>query len=124
MQMNLNIFQFQSLRTRVTVLVLAMFVLGIWGLSYYASRMLREDLQQLLSEQQFSTVSLLARQVNDELAERLTIVGSVAALITPAMLGKPADLQALLDERPSLPKFFNGGVTAFGLDGTAIADVP
>ena len=122
--MNLNIFQFQSLRTRVTVLVLAMFVLGIWGLSYYASRMLREDLQQLLSEQQFSTVSLLARQVNDELAERLTIVGSVAALITPAMLGKPADLQALLDERPSLPKFFNGGVTAFGLDGTAIADVP
>jgi len=69
--MDLNIFPWRSLKTRVTVVVLAVFFIGIWSLAFYASRMLREDMLRVLGEQQFSTVSLLAAHVNEELDSRL-----------------------------------------------------
>ena len=122
--MDLNIFPWRSLKTRVTVVVLAVFFIGIWSLAFYASRMLREDMLRVLGEQQFSTVSLLAAHVNEELDSRLKTLGLIAAGITPALLNKPADLQAFLEQRPHFKSLFNGGVFFAGLDGTAIADVP
>jgi len=98
--MGLEMFPRRSLKSRVTLFTLAIFVIGIWSLAFYAGRMLREDMQRLLGEQQFSTVSLLAAQVNDELAGRLRALETVAASITPAMLGSRAALQALLEQRP------------------------
>ncbi len=38
----------RSLQVRVTLIMLAIFLLGIWSLAYYASRTLREDMQKLL----------------------------------------------------------------------------
>ena len=69
--MNWNIFQWRSLKTRVTLTTLAIFLIGISSLAFYASRMLREDMQRLLGEQQFSAVSLIASEVNDDLDDRL-----------------------------------------------------
>ena len=65
--MSLNIFQKTSLKTRLTLFTLAVFLIGIWSLSFYASSMLREDMQRQLGEQQFATVSLAASQINSEL---------------------------------------------------------
>jgi len=47
------------LKTRVTLFALAIFLIGIWPLAFYASRMLRNAIQRLLGKQQFSTVSFL-----------------------------------------------------------------
>jgi len=69
--MNLDIFQWRSLKTRVTLFTLAIFLLGIWSLAFYASRMLREDTGRLLGEQQFSTASFMAAEVNGEMDDRL-----------------------------------------------------
>ncbi|MDP3866170.1 MAG: PAS domain S-box protein [Rhodoferax sp.] len=122
--MKSNLFQWRSLKTRVTLFTLAIFLIGIWSLTFYASRMLREDMQGLLGDQQFATVSLLAHQVNHELDDRLRLLEVVAGGVTPIMLGKPAALQALLQQNSHLQMLFNGGVIALGLDGTAIAEVP
>lgn len=122
--MRLNIFPWQSLKTKVTFATLAIFVASILALGYYTSRMLREDMQRLLGEQQFSTVSLLAAQVNDEIDGRLRALESVAASVPPAILGKSAALQALLEQRPIVQVLFNGGVIAVDPDGTVIASVP
>lgn len=122
--MKSDIFLWRSLKTRVTLFTLAFFLIGIWSLTFYASRMLREDMQRLLGDQQFSSVSLLADEVNHELGDRLRLLEVVAGRITPTMLGKPAALQALLEQRSHLQTLFNGGVIALGLDGTAIAEVP
>ena len=35
----------RSLKTRVTLATLAIFVLSLWALSFYVSRMLRVDMQ-------------------------------------------------------------------------------
>ncbi|MCX7176432.1 MAG: EAL domain-containing protein [Proteobacteria bacterium] len=114
----------RSLKTRVTVFTLAIFLVGIWSLEFYASRMLREDMLRLLGEQQFTTVSLVAREVNDELDDRLLVLKKVAERITPAILDNPAALQTLLEQRLILQGPFNGGVLAYRLDGTAIAELP
>ena len=113
-----------SLKTRVTLFTLVIFVIGIWALAFYASRMLREDMQTLLGEQQFSTVSFMAAELDHELDDRLRGLEMVAGSVSPAIMGNPAAVQALLEQRPLLQRLFNAGVTALGLDGTAIADVP
>lgn len=59
--MNLRIIATrQSLKTRITLATLGVFVVSLWMLSIAASRMLRSDMERLLGDQQFSTVSLLA----------------------------------------------------------------
>ena len=122
--MNLNFFQWHSLKTRVTFLTLAIFLAAIWSLSYSVSRMLRVDMQRMLGEQQFSTASFAAAGVNDALEERLVALELVAQSLRPAMLHNPATLRAVLENRPVLQHIFNGGVIAHDLDGVAIVEVP
>jgi len=122
--MNWNIFQWRSLKTRVTLFTLAIFVISIWVLAFYVSRMLREDMQRLLSDQQFSTASFVAEEVDEELDNRVKGLESVAGRVSPAMLGDSLALQKFLEDRPVLQNMFNGGLLVVGLDGTAIADVP
>jgi PAS domain S-box-containing protein len=113
-----------SLKTRVTLFTLAIFVAGIWSLAFFASQILREDMQRLLGEQQFSTASFVAAEINLGLEERLQVLEKVAARITPAMIARPTSLQTFLDDSLILQGPFNGGVLAVGVEGKAIADVP
>ncbi len=115
-------FWFRSLNTRVTVFTLTIFVLGIWSLSFYLSKMLQEDMQRLLYKQQFSTVSILAGDINDELNERLNALKSVAAGIS--RFSAPKDFQQFLEHRPVFLSLFNGGVYVAQTDGIVIASLP
>ncbi len=110
--------------TRVTLFTLAIFLVGIWSLAFYASRMLREDMQRLLGEQQLSTVSFIAAEVNEQLDNRLRALEKVAASVSPAMLEDTAVLQTFLEQRPALQDLFNGGTFTTRLDGTATASLP
>ena len=122
--MNWNMVQRLSLKTRLSLFTLAVFLIGIWSLAIYASRILREDMERQLGEQQFSTVSLLALQINGQFEDRLGALASVAGGITPAMLGDSVILQALMERRPFLQRQFNDGFIAVRPDGIAIAGVP
>jgi hypothetical protein len=51
------IFQWRSLKTRVTIFTLTFFLLGFWSLAFYSSIMLQKDMEHASGEQQFSTVS-------------------------------------------------------------------
>ncbi|MCF8198682.1 MAG: response regulator [Sulfuritalea sp.] len=102
--------------------MLIIFVVSIWALALYVSQMLREDLKDLLGEQQHSIVSMLAEEAGQEMGDRMKWLETVAEKITPAMLDNPAVLQKFLAERLILPKLFNAGGIIFSADGTAIAD--
>ena len=113
-----------TLKTRITVFTLAVFLLSTWSLAFYASAVLRQDLEKLLGEQQFSAVSTLATGLNSELTDRLNALEAEAA---SALMSKPGDAAAVqkrLDENPVLQTLFNAGVIAFSMDGTAIAETP
>ena len=122
--MKLNIFQWRSLKTRVTLSMLAIFLLSIWSLTFYISRMLRDDMEHLLANQQSSTVSYVAAELNRHFEQRITALERVAASIDQSMLDHPAALQEMLERRLILQDLFNSGVVAVSLDGTAVADVP
>jgi sensor histidine kinase regulating citrate/malate metabolism len=111
-----------SLKTRITLVTLAIFVVGIWALALYASRMLREDMERMLGEQQLATVSAIASDIDDELASRIAALTITARLSVQAMQQGPVAMQALIDQRQILPTLFNGGVIAYRSDGVAIAD--
>ena len=72
-----------SLKTRITLGTLAIFLFGIWSLSLYASHILREDMERLLGEQQFSTISLVASEINDELENLKVSLPRAARLLLP-----------------------------------------
>ncbi|MCX7166209.1 MAG: ATP-binding protein [Rhodocyclales bacterium] len=122
--MSNNHFPWRSLKTRVALFTLVIFAVGIWSLAFYTSRVLREDMQRLLGEQQFSTVVFIASGINDELKERLGVLEKVAGNLRPAMLDDAASLQSFIEQRLILQQEFNGGAFVTGRDGTTIASVP
>ncbi|MDD5755205.1 MAG: PAS domain S-box protein [Methylococcales bacterium] len=121
--MKLNIFRYPSFKTRVTLFTLVIFVVSIWSLEFYTSRMLREDMQRMLSQQAFSTVSLLAKNINEELAERLEALETIAKKISPDVLNNSAMLQQHIEDHLIFQNLFNAGTFVTGMDGTVIADV-
>ena len=113
-----------SLKTRITFATLAIFLASLWLLFLYANRVLHKDMERLLGEQQFSTASLLARQINSELENRLLALEKAAALSSQAMQDGPEAMQALIEGRPDLQNLFNGDIAVHGMDGLVIADFP
>lgn len=113
-----------SLKTRVTVVALTVFVLSTWTLSFYLSRSLQADMERLLGEQQFSVVTAVAKEINEDLIDRQQALESIAGQMDVGLMANPQALQALLEQRPLLPLLFNAGAWVAAPDGTAIASLP
>jgi diguanylate cyclase (GGDEF)-like protein/PAS domain S-box-containing protein len=121
---NWKITQWRSLNTRVTSFTLIIFVVSIWSLAFYATRTLRIDMERQLGEQQFSTASIVAANINWELDYRLRALEAVATGVRPTLLGNPAALQIHLEEHLGHLQMFNAGTFVTGIDGRAIASIP
>jgi PAS domain S-box-containing protein len=113
-----------SLKTRIALATLLIFVAGLWSLSFYTSQILRKEMQRLLGEQQFSTAALVAANVDGELKNRIGALELIASAIDRSLIGNPAALQEFLEQRDALHRLFNDGVMAYRADGVAIAVVP
>ena len=113
-----------SLKARITLFMLVIFVASLWSLTLYASRMLRQDMQQQLSEQQLAVVSFIARAADAHLHERIQALTLLANSIGPEAMADSAGLQHLLDSQPLLPSLFSGGVLITRADGMAVAETP
>ena len=118
------LFPWRSLKARVTIFTLIFFLIAIWPLALYSSYTLHNDMEKTLGEQQFSTVSIIAADINDELEERLKTLEIIAAKITPNILGNAASTQKVLESQISVLMLFNFGATIIRHDGIVIADVP
>jgi PAS domain-containing protein len=122
--MTLKEVRWRSLKTRVTLFTLAVFLASIWSLTYFASRILRSDLEQQFGAQQLSTAAFIARTVDHELEQRFDVLARVAQRIREKNPADAAAMQALLQERLILEGPFNGGVLFIDTDGNTQADIP
>ena len=113
-----------SVKTRVTLFTLAVFVLSLWGLSLYVSRTMRDALTQQTIDQQYSVAVLLANEINAEFEQRLQALEKIAALIEPRAMQDPARLQRELVNRPVFVDLFNAGVFVTNTEGVALASLP
>jgi PAS domain S-box-containing protein len=114
----------QSLKIRVTLFTLIIFLVSIWSLAFYATRTLRRNLQETVSDLQFSTATFAAKQITEEVEIRLQSLESTAASVNQDLLDDPSDLQAFLESHETFQRLFNGGIFITGNDGIIRADVP
>jgi diguanylate cyclase (GGDEF)-like protein/PAS domain S-box-containing protein len=122
--MGKSVFSPHSLKTRLILGSLVIFLASLWSLSLYASWTLRADMKRLLGEQQYSTVLLVADRVDYEFTDRIGWLTEVARQAEKAMRRNPRSVQSELDGWESLFAKFNGGIFATAADGVAIAAVP
>lgn len=114
----------RSLKTRVTLFTLAIFAVSLWALAFYASKILRTDFEDVLGDQQLSTVALVAADVDRELIDRLKALESIAADLKKNEVTAPQLLQGVIERRPVLALLFNAGFFVTDTAGTAVASVP
>ena len=81
-------------------------------------------MERLLGEQQFSVVTAVAKEINDNLVDRQQALENIAKQMDADLLVNPQVLQASLERRALLPLLFNAGAWVAGPDGTAIASLP
>jgi PAS domain S-box-containing protein len=113
-----------SLSTRVTLFTLLIFVISLWAQAFYAQRMLQQDMQRLLNDQQFSTASIAAAHINQDLQERLNILSNFTTKIPPIKLNNAAALQSYLEDNRYLLTLFNGGLFIAQAKGAVTASIP
>ena len=86
-----------SLKTRILLVTVVLFVAGIWTLSLFASRVLRDDIATLLGEQQRTTVAYVAAEIDKEIVGRIKGLEIIAASVTRARFAVPGALQNQLE---------------------------
>jgi hypothetical protein len=52
--------QRHTLKTRLTITMLALSLLGLWSLSYFSIQVLQQDMEHMLGLQQLSAVKVVA----------------------------------------------------------------
>jgi len=113
-----------SIKTRVTLSALVVFLLSLWVLAFLITRILERDISQLVADAQASAVTQVASQIDRELKSRLVALEQIAARINTEMIDSPNAVQQLLEAQPLLQNLFNVSVLATNSAGTGIADVP
>lgn len=119
--MFLHRIRWTALSTRILLGVAGAFLTSVWSLTWYTSIHLRTDLERKISAQQFAMLTLLARGLQADMDERLRALRMVAKDISPRMLAQPPELAVLLEQRPLLGGYFNGGVAILNTQGRALA---
>lgn len=114
----------RSLKTRVTLLTLIIFLGSIWSLELFVSYRLRDDMHRLLSRQQFMNVSFMAAEADRELARLLGILGRTASQMNAALLDDDLATRLFLEDRPVLLSQFSGGIIVIDAAGIAQVEVP
>lgn len=119
-----SVTPYKSLIVRIIALTLLLFLGGIWSLFYFNSRILKKEMLQLIGDQQRSTATIVASEIDQRMGLRMRSLETFAHNITSQTFSDTKKLQLLLNENRLLLGLFNGGVYAIRADGTAIADIP
>ena len=116
-----DFFQWRSITTRLTLFYLLILVSSIWILSAIGNYFLKQDLLRVSGEQQHSTATLMAAQVNQEVTSLVKNIEVVAVQINPELLEDRSTLHSLLGKNTNLQLSFNEGVFITTANGEVIA---
>jgi diguanylate cyclase (GGDEF)-like protein/PAS domain S-box-containing protein len=113
-----------SLKIKVTFFTMVLFLLAIGMVTYQFSAHLRQELEVILSNQQFSEVTFVAERIDNSVKLRIDSLALIASSITPQMMANRSQLAAFLAERKAIYKLCKLGVIVIDQDGRGIADFP
>jgi len=113
-----------SLKARITLLTVAIALCVVLSMMLFAGQNLRPRLKALLAEQQLTSVSLVAAEINEALVYRLESLDKLAKRLTLAALASGKAAQALLDEPCIDADLFNSGLIVIDAQGDILAGAP
>ena len=113
-----------SLKTRIMLATLSVFLVSLWSLTFYATRTLYRDIEHLVGQQQLATAGIIAEQINRELTERLQTLQDLAATLSDKELRHSRRTQDFLNQRHDLLTLFNNQVFVIRNNGDATAWLP
>lgn len=120
----MKLMNWRSLSTRLILSSMILIVSSIWGVAMYVSNIVQADMLHSLKEQQFSTLTVLAAQMEDAVSFRARSIEKVAAAITAEMLQDPQKMQDYLNSSVVLDVIFNAGAFTTTIDGIVNATIP
>lgn len=112
------------LKTRITALILLLFLSAMWSMTLVLSHHLEKDMTELLESQQFTAAGDIARSIDGELKFRIKMLEATASKMTPGMLARPERIRTYLQNNPELYIPFSIGTVVLSNEGKVIADYP
>lgn len=100
-------------------LVIFQTVLAILTYFYF-----RHEIKRIISNQQFTMVSLIAGNIDQKLASSLSVIIEVSRHVSGTTVQDPEAAQHFLDSRPGTLSIFDNGLFLFDPDGRIIAESP
>lgn len=119
-----NAFRNLSLKFKVTLFTLGLFLFSIGVITYQFSAHSRQELEVTLSDQQFSEVSFVAERIDNAVKLRIDSLAVTASTITPQMLEHRDQLESFLSDRTALYKLCTLGIMIISKGGHGLADFP
>lgn len=114
-----------SLKTRIAAVAGLLFLAGITLISLFATKILHDDMQDLVSQQQLTAANYIARDIDGKITLRRESLKRVALNMPPALFTDPAALQTWLEDRKAIHTLFPIGLMVIPPDGgPTLADTP
>ncbi|AXS80942.1 GGDEF domain-containing protein [Dechloromonas sp. HYN0024] len=114
-----------SLKARIAVVSVLLFLAGISLITFFATRILHDDMQAMLSNRQMTGVSYIARDIDAKLTLRQESLKRVALNMPPALFTDPPAMQQWLEDRKAIHTLFTIGLMVVPADGgPTIGDAP
>ncbi|XLZ71331.1 diguanylate cyclase [Massilia sp. SR12] len=111
----------QSLRARMTCVVIAFVLTATTLLTWLALSMAERDMKAVIGQQQFSLLSLAAVHIDEQLAAKRLLLASIAEVVPPGQRNA-ATLRAAMERHPSVASEF-ANVAAFDAHGQYLASL-
>jgi PAS domain S-box-containing protein len=116
-------FRQLSIKAKITSIVLLLFVGSSWLLTFAIEKSLEEDMVALLENQQFSTVSYIAADIDSKMRQRIDLLNQNAQLVAE-FIDSPIRMGEFLKGRIGLQALFQAGLVVIDKNGQGIADYP
>lgn len=106
-----------SLKMRIAVVSVLLFLAGISLITFFATRILHDDMQEVLSNQQLTAVNYIARDIDAKVTLRLESLKRVALNMPEALFSDPPAMQTWLEDRKAIHTLFPIGLMVIPPDG-------
>lgn len=114
-----------SLKTRIAAVVALLSVAGIGLITLFVTRILHGEMQEMVSKQQQTAATYIARDIDGKLTLRLESLKRVALNMPPALFSHPPAMQSWLEDRKAIRTLFPTGLMVIPPDGgPTIGDTP
>lgn len=110
----------RSIKIRIVALGVTLLMIGMLVRNFVALPLIQKHVYELVATQQMSMATYVARDIDNDIRERLSLIDRFASELPPALAGQPRQLQAWIEQRQRANPLFDGGLSVVRPDGNGL----